>query len=334
MTVTIVEPHAVSADPAMPFIARALDPAYMQTRLRSLAGLAGGDLELRAIRVTRWKPGRRCLIEYDLAGTHASAPGRTLVGKVRAKSFDASTYTLVKQLAERGLEPNSADGVSVPEVRGALPECHMWLQDKVSGTPGWEALTGSEGLQVARRIGGAIAKLQRVLPASPRTHTIADEMAHLHEALDEVRVRHPEWDSRLRAVQRACERLGATARDTPASAVHRDFYHDQVIVDTDRIWLLDLDLVAEGNPALDAGNFTAHLVEQSLRLLGNPDALAAEASAFVAEFCRARGDAHRENIDIYETLSLARHIHLSTTFECRRPYTSALLTLCERRLRL
>jgi len=333
VTVTIADPHAVSADPAMPFIAQALDPAYMQPRLRSLAGPAGGDLELRAIRVTRWKPGRRCLIEYDL-DSDASALPRTLIGKVRAKSFDASTYTLVKQLAERDFEPNSADGVSVPAVRGALAECHMWLQDKVSGTPAWEALIGSDGLQAARRIGGAIAKLQRALPAPSRTHTIADEIAHLHKALDNVRVLHHEWDSRLRAVQRACALLGATVRDTPASAVHRDFYHDQVIIDPDRVWLLDLDLVAEGNPALDAGNFTAHLVEQSLRLLGNPDALAAKASAFVAEFCRARGDVHRENIGIYETLSLARHIHISTTFESRRLYTKALLTLCERRLQL
>jgi hypothetical protein len=334
VTVVITDPHDVSADPAMPFITLALDPAYLQPRLQSLAAPGGEELELRAIRVTRWKPGRRCLIEYDLAGRDVKTGARTLIGKVRAKSFDASTCALAKQLAEYGLEPDSADGVSVPAVLGALDECHMWLQQKVSGIPGWQALTAPNGLQVARRIGGAIAKLHRVLPPLPRKHSIADEIAGLHRALDEIRRLRPEWDRRLWAVERACELLAATVTQTCVSGVHRDFYHDQVIVDGDRIWLLDLDLAAEGDPAVDAGNFTAHLAEQSLRMQGNPDALAAEEAAFVSAFWRAGGDAHRENIEIYKTLSLARHIYISATVESRRQYTNALLTLCEDRLGL
>jgi len=333
VTVTIPDSHAVATDPAMPFMARALDPAHMQPRLRSLRGV-GSDVELRAIRVTRWKPGRRCLVEYDLSGGSINAACRTLVGKVRAKSFDASTYTLARQLCEGGFQPNSADGVSVPAVLGAIPECHMWLQDKVSGTPGWEALRGADGLHAARRIGGALAKLQRVLPLPSRGHTMADELAGLDKGLDAVRGRYPQWDRRLSVVQRACQRLAAAARHPSVSAVHRDFYHDQVIVEGDRIWLLDLDLVAEGDPAVDAGNFVAHLAEQSLRVCRNPEALAAEEAAFVSAFYQAGGQADADNIEIYETLSLARHIYLSTTFETRRPYTSALLALCEQRLRL
>lgn len=333
MSVVIPDPHAVATDSTMPFIALALDPGYMQMRLRALAGPATAEVELRAIRVVRWKPGRRCLIEYDLAGANGTAC-RTVIGKVRAKSFDASTYALVTHLANGALGPTSADGVSVPAVRGAVRECHMWLQDKVSGTPGWEALTGSSGQQAARRIGAAIAKLHRVLPPAPKRHSIADEMATLTKALAAVRALRAEWDLRLRAVQGACEVLAATVVPTPAVSVHRDFYHDQVIVDGERVWLLDLDLVSEADPALDAGNFTAHLAEQGLRLLGDPDALAVEEGAFVAEFCRAGGGTHHGNIEIYKTLSLVRHIWLSTTFESRRQYTSALLTLCENRLRL
>jgi aminoglycoside phosphotransferase (APT) family kinase protein len=210
----------------------------------------------------------------------------------------------------------------------------MWLQEKVSGISGWQALAAPAGPQVAGRIGGAIAKLHRVLPPLPRKHSIADEIAGLHKALDGIGKLRPEWDRRLRAVGRACERLAATATQTCVSGVHRDFYHDQVIVDGDRIWLLDLDLAAEGDPAVDAGNFIAHLAEQSLRMHGNPDALAAEEEAFVSGFRRAGGEADRENIEIYKTLSLARHIYLSATFESRRQYTSALLTLCENRLGL
>ena len=330
MTVALADPYGVSTDPAMRFIAPALDSSYMQARLRSLAVPLGPEFALSAIRVTRWKPGRRCLIEYDLAGPNGDA--HTLMGKVRAKAFDASTYALVTHLANGPLAPTSADGILIPGVRGAVPECHMWLQDKVSGTPGWDALAGPDGRQAARRIGAAIAKLHRVLPPVPKAHSIADEMAILNRSLDAVRRDRPEWDRRVTAVRVKCERLAAMITPTPVSRIHRDFYHDQVIVDGERVWLLDLDLVSEGDSALDAGNFTAHVAEQSLRLLGGADALAAEEAAFVSEFCLARGEVHRENIEIYKTLSLARHIWLSTTFESRSQYTDTILTLCENRL--
>ncbi len=334
MTAVTLDPHAVCADPAMPFIALALDPAYMQPRLRSITAGAGEGVALRAIRVVRWKPGRRCLLEYQLSGANGSGCCRTLMGKVRARSFDAPTYALARQLGANGFGADSVDGISVPPVRGVVPECHMWLQDKVPGTPGWEAISGAKGVHAARRIGAAIAKLQRALPPSAKRHSMADEVVALSGALDNVRALLPKWDVRLRAVQRACELLAAGAGATPKSSVHRDFYHDQVIVDGERVWLLDLDIVAEGDPALDAGNFTAHLVEQSLRLLGNPNALGAQEDAFVSAFREAGGDADFESIEIYKTLSLARHIHLTTTFESRRRYTNALLTLCENRLRL
>lgn len=56
--------------------------------------------------------------------------------------------------------------------------------------------------------------------------------------------------------------------------IHHDFYGDQVIVMGDRLWLLDLDLYCQVHPALDMGNFIAHITEFSLREWGNPAALA------------------------------------------------------------
>src|SRR5262249_33230717 len=60
----VTDPFGVSRDPAMPFLAAALDPREAEHRL-ARAG-AAGRVRLDAIRVTRYKPGRRCLIEYDL----------------------------------------------------------------------------------------------------------------------------------------------------------------------------------------------------------------------------------------------------------------------------
>jgi len=41
--------------------------------------------------------------------------------------------------------------------------------------------------------------------------------------------------------------------------VHRDFYDKQVLFDGQRTVLLDYDTLAEGDPAIDHGNFVGHL---------------------------------------------------------------------------
>lgn len=332
MTVSVADPHAVSADPAMPFVRLALDPVYMQPRLEALMGQ---PVRLAAVRVMRWRPGRRCVIEYDLSfGGSGDAAPVTFIGKVRARSFDHATYALTKRLGELLNATDASSCVSTPAARGAMPECHMWLQDKVAGDPAWLAIGGPDGAHAARRIGRALACLHRALPPLSRRHLIAEELAILAAALDQVRLLHPSWDTRLRTVQRACERAAAALPRGAICGIHRDFYHEQVLVDRDRVWILDLDLAAEGDPALDAGNFIAHLAEQSLRLYGDQGACAEAEAAFIAGFQEGDADAAVSSVEVFKTLSLARHIYISTLFESRRRLTEALLTLCEQRLQL
>jgi hypothetical protein len=67
--VALIDPLGVTNDPAMSSLAVALDPAKVRRRFRGrLRRLTGenGLTHLRTIRVTRYKPGRRCVIEYDL----------------------------------------------------------------------------------------------------------------------------------------------------------------------------------------------------------------------------------------------------------------------------
>jgi hypothetical protein len=61
----------------MPSLPAALDPGEAQRQFEEcLSHLAGhdGSLRLRGIRVVRHKPGRRCVIEYDLEVLGPEAP--------------------------------------------------------------------------------------------------------------------------------------------------------------------------------------------------------------------------------------------------------------------
>jgi hypothetical protein len=54
--------------------------------------------------------------------------------------------------------------------------------------------------------------------------------------------------------------------------------------------------------------------------------------ALEERFVELSGERIRASVKAYTTLTLVRHIHLSTLFERRRHTTEALLELCEERL--
>src|SRR5262249_50836435 len=129
-----------------------------------------------------------------------------------------------------------------------------------------------------------------------------------------------------------CDRLGAATPLPAPCGIHRDFYPDQVIVDGSRLYLIDFDLYCESDPGLDIGNFLGHITEQSLRTLRDPAAMADLEGAMEERFVALSGEATRTAMRAYATLTLVRHVYLSTLFPERRPFTGSLMELCEERL--
>lgn len=319
--------NPAQADAMMPFLAEALDPA---TASRALREALGKDAEVIAARLVRHKPGRRCLIEYELdLGDHRT----TLFGKVRAKGVDESICSLHETLTRAGFDAASADGISVPEAVGVVPRWKMWLQRKVSGVPATALLPGTGGAAVARRLAEAAYKLHLAGVPANRVHTMADELAILRARLPLAGEAQPAWADRIARLLDACECLGASIRETPARGIHRDFYPDQALVDFDRLWLVDFDLYCLGDPALDIGNCLAHITEQALRTPGDQNVLTVCEEALEERWLELAGAEHRAAVRAYATLSLARHIHISTLFAERRAFTEPLLALCERRVK-
>jgi hypothetical protein len=284
--------------------------------------------------VVRHKAGRRCLIEYDLELLRppASPEALTLIGKARAKGLDRASFDLLGALWRAGFGTTSADGISVPEPIGMVPAFQMWLQRKVPGVVATDVLAGPGGARLAGRVAEAAHKLHRAGVAPSRPHTIADELGILHERLALVAEEQPRWAGRIERILAACDRLGWAIPETGICGIHRDLYADQIVVDGPRLYLLDLDLYCAGDPALDIGNFAGHLIELGLRALGSPGALRACRATLEARYAALAGDAARPAIDAYTTLTLARHIAISRRIAERRPFTPALIELCERRL--
>jgi aminoglycoside phosphotransferase (APT) family kinase protein len=181
-------------------------------------------------------------------------------------------------------------------------------------------------------IAAGIHKLQRAGIVSDRRHTIHDEVGILQRRLATLAATMPQWRLRLDRVMEACLRLGKDLAGRQLRLAHRDFYPEQVIVCGERIYLLDFDLYAAADPALDAGNFIAHITEQSLRQFGDQKALAHHERSILETFAVGSDHATRMAVDAYATLSLVRHICISSSIPQRSRFTEAILGICEQRL--
>src|SRR5262245_26580973 len=252
-TVEVIDPFGVASDAAMPSLAAALHPATARAEFkRGLTRLSGetGRISVRAIRVTRYKPGKRCVIEYDLKLRRPDAADErlTVVGKVRARRFGNEAYRLLDALWNAGFHDTSADGICVPEPVGVLPPFQMWLQRKVPGRVASEPLEGAGGLDLARRIADAICKVHRCGVPTNRAHSMADELRILRACLAHVSQARPELASRVQRVREACERLGTLVPPAETRGIHRDFYPAQVLVNGTQLYLIDFDLYCQGDP--------------------------------------------------------------------------------------
>ncbi len=320
------------SDPNLPHAAAALDLKSVQSRIeRNIPQLRSryGAFAVTNAHVLRHKRNRRCLIQYTLSLANSQTPDTELrlVGKMRSKGLDRRTYKLQRRLWEQGFDDRSADAVSVPEPLGVIPELAMWLQPMIPGVTATHQLNQPGHDDLAERIATALAKLHAASLPTARRHTLNDELRILQKRFAQTAADHPELSSPLQTLFGECQRVAHAIPPCRETGIHRDFYADQVLIADDRIYLLDLDLYASGDPALDAGNFVGHLVEQGIRCPQDADRLGERAQDFTDWFVSTSGGSE-ETVDSYKFLTLARHVALSTVIPGRSHTTQQLLEWC------
>ena len=320
--------RALSIDPALPLLEQALD-RRVATRHFARDALGGGRWRIDAARLVRHKPGRRCLIEYRLAA--GADETSFLLGKMRARGTDRRAYALQRELWQSAFGQAAADRIMVSEPVAIVPELGLWLQRKGPGRVLTDLLDPAT-IPDAARIALAIAKLHRSGSATRRHHAMADELRILDERLSSLARRHPAWAGRIHALRKAATLLARRAVPAAECSIHRDFYPDHILVHHDELRILDLDLYAEGDGAVDIGNFLGHVIEHGVRVRGQADFLSEWRTAFVSAYRRLVGEVSTTNIRIYELLTLLRLVEISARMPERQSFTGLLLEHCERRM--
>lgn len=313
---------AEETDPAMPALDDARDPAGMAPLLQDLLP---GDIRALKIDLLRHKPGRRALLRYRIDTGDGTL---NLLGKLRAKGADTRTPALHAALRAGGLDGCAPCRVGVPAARGSIAAPALWLQDEVPGGVLTDLLRPGGDTAPAARTGTALARLHATEVPAGRNWTMADELDVLTRALTAVRTALPQQAARIDTIARAAADLMRRAGPFRPTGIHRDFYPDQVLIDGETVWLLDLDLYASGDPAIDVANFLAHLDEHGLRHHGDANALGGHAAAFIAGYDTVLPGIVHRRLAMLRFVSLARHINLSRVIPGRGHTTLGLIDHC------
>lgn len=330
MGIAVKDPFEIRGDTAMPFLLKAIDPSTVYPHLKAcLMQFYGKNIntELGAIRVRRYEAGHYCSVEYDLAVESCGhlIEELTIIGKMKSGTLDTLNYQILRALWKGGFDVSHIDQICVPEPVGLIPQLQMWLHRKAPGVRVKTLLHGAEGIALSRRIAEALNKLHRMNVTCYGCHTLVDELRLLHQRLASLSTLKPEWENRLKQIRTSAEQIASSIPRTQLRGIHRDFDLNHLLVDGSRMYLIGFERYCKGDPALDAGNFLAHLTEHGFRHSEEGNALLAMQKTLEERFFELAGSWNRPAVEAYKMLRLIRQIYVASQLNQENIETEGLM---------
>jgi hypothetical protein len=207
-------------------------------------------------RVLRYLPHRRAVLAYPAAG------GGEVVGKLFArprKAARAWDALVALHVVRHGGDP------IVPAPVGRVEDRGLLVMEHVAGAPASDALrqgrSPGRALHASRAAARALARLHDLPPPElPPARARVDDVRRL---LDRLRLIAPELVDRAEALLEPCAAVLAPAPARTA-LVHGAYAPRQLLLDGDRIAIVDVDGAGPGDPAADVGYFMASLHDDAV----------------------------------------------------------------------
>ena len=229
-----------------------------------------------------------------------SGTRRRLYVRLRPTTYEAGRSAFERHLRiAKAL--NGATTVRVPAPLLFDAEWGAAFFEEVGGTsPDFEGGTATETGGLA---GSALAEWRALAPVANLQWSTSDELSGLADwstRLGEyLPHKAPAFDAAMRTVTR---KFGYVPAVHPAPC-HRDFHEAQLLVDGNCCGMLDFDTWCDADPALDVGNFLAHIRLWELR--NSSDASSFE-NAFIKASLDGKASSFLERVAIWKRAALLR----------------------------
>jgi hypothetical protein len=315
--VCVEEPRMVLStfpyDPAMPWMVEGLDTTRMKHRLSRLWVPERWKAAKVKVTLLGYTPHMRASMHYDVRRLHCETGERDkveLIGKTNA-------YKKTGKLFADSLALWETSGRSFPMPRpvGYLSAPRLTLQERVAG----------------RRLGSLVEapgfrdRVVETAEALALLHSLRFPVNARRRARDEVKSLR-RWGEVVGGIRsdlrsRVSPLLAQMVRDIESRtearcAIHADFHHTNVLVDGDRIHVIDFDEMAYGDPSVDVGRFLASLRIPTLRAFGNIHQLDDVREQFLEAYLeKIPGEVSR--IRLFEAASLVTSA--ASAFRIQRP---------------
>ena len=214
-----------------------------------LGTLPRGDID--DIRILAHRLGKRCVVAVK------PMTGTALIVKMY-KARDRRAQLTYQQQSELFAKWGHGTGpLSIPRPVAFLSPQQMSVTEAISA----DALDTLEpnAIDNVERAGRALAALHQSTVALHVEHDSSAEIALLHRMLTLPKLVQPSLAFELKAAERqVLEQLTHCARSVRRTG-HRDFHEKQVLLGREQTYIIDFDTMAWVDPALDIGNFLAHV---------------------------------------------------------------------------
>ena len=231
----------------------------------------------------RYRAGARAVLRYE-AEIRDAATGRRkerrFYVKVCRGEEGERTYQVLQALWKRA--EAGGEGFTVGKPIAYLPNLHALLQEESPGTSLGEVLLQDREIPLAaRRIAQALATFNQDDVPTTRRHSREDEISDLKWVGNMLQWACPQLSAE---VDRIIGAVVAGLEEVPPGPTHRDLTIDHILLNGDRVDLLDLDYFAEADPVLDPATLLAHLCSMPLRFPIPRDRVRMAARAFAEEY--------------------------------------------------
>jgi hypothetical protein len=212
----------------------------------------------------------------------------------RERERSGEAHRVIGQLWEASAEGSFAVGRPV----AYLDELKTVVQEEVGGTP----LDGTlrqeaDPTWAARKVARALAALHQSGVVVERRHGVREEARLLRRAAEDVRSAHPRLGTEVEEILGAAV---ATLEDAPTAPTHGELRPLHMLLEGDRLALVDLDTFAARDPVLEAADvaYTLARVAGGRSHLRGSERGWAVARAFVEEYFGRVPEAWRARLPV------------------------------------